>query len=246
MSLTGSSITRLDSVDSTNNYAMAKVHAGLAKHGDAWFSTDQTAGKGRNGKIWQMARDQNIALSIALEPIRLKAQPFQLSVAVSLGCFDFFFSYAGEGTAIKWPNDIYWRDRKAGGVLIENIFQGINWKYSVIGIGININQTRFDDGLKNPVSLKQITGKDFNLSELAKELYRKIIKRAEDISIKSLEELLAEYNQHLYGKNKRIQFKKDNMIFETLVKGVTAQGRLLTVDATTDREFDFGEIEWLP
>ena len=86
----------------------------------------------------------------------------------SLPAYDFFNFYAIDETSIKWPNDIYWRDRKAGGILIENILQGKKWKFAIVGIGININQTLFPASLPNPVSLKQITGKTFNVVELGK------------------------------------------------------------------------------
>ncbi len=82
----------------------------------------QTGGKGQRGKTWQTGNGENIAISIIIEPKHLQvAEQFNLSVAVALGCYDFFSAYAGDETFIKWPNDIYWRDRKAGGVLIENV-----------------------------------------------------------------------------------------------------------------------------
>ena len=175
MASTTPSFIVLDSVDSTNNYAMARVHEGLSRHGNAYFSSIQTEGKGQRGKLWETSINVNIALSIVLEPATLNAlQQFQLSVAVTMGCFDFVNFYAGDETTIKWPNDIYWRDRKAGGILIENIFHGKEWKYAVAGIGININQPYFDDSLKNAVSLKQITGKSFYTLALARELHQSI------------------------------------------------------------------------
>ena len=90
--------------------------------------------------------------------------------------------YAGDETKIKWPNDLYWQDRKAGGILIESIVRsresGVgSWEWAIIGIGININQTTFPDDLPNPVSLKQITGKNFDPVELAKELCGLLDKR---------------------------------------------------------------------
>jgi BirA family transcriptional regulator, biotin operon repressor / biotin---[acetyl-CoA-carboxylase] ligase len=171
-------------------------------------------------------------------------QQFQLSVAVALGCFDFFSNYAGEETTIKWPNDIYWRDRKAGGILIENIFHGKDWKYSVAGIGLNINQSYFDDNLKNAVSLKQITGKSFDTIALAKELHQSVLKRFNQLEKEGFAGLLEEYNRLLFGLNKKTRLKKDTIIFDTVVKGVTAHGQLITGD-TSERLFDFGEVVWI-
>ena len=244
MPKTGSSIVILKQVDSTNNYAMAKVHAGMAKHGDSYFTTEQTAGKGQRGKQWDTANGVNIALSLVLEVKLLNAsQQFQLLVSVALGCYDFFARYAGQETSIKWPNDIYWRDRKAVGVLIENVFQGGNWNFAVAGIGVNINQTSFDPSLKNPVSLKQITGKTFDLELLAEELKNAVLNRYDSIKKENMDSSLAEYNSHLFGLNKRVRLKKGPIHLETNIQGVSSFGQLITLDAQQERRFDFGEVE---
>ncbi len=237
--------TVLNSVDSTNNYAMAKVHAGLAKHGNAYFSAIQTAGKGQRGNLWETSTGVNIALSVVLDVHTLHAsQQFQLSVAIALAGFDFFSQYAGDETVIKWPNDIYWRDRKAGGILIENIFHGNAWKFAVVGIGININQPYFDATLKNPVSLKQITGKSFDTIGLAKELHQFVLKRFNSLDNGQFASMLNEYNKLLFCLNKKARLKKDNSIVETTIKGVTENGELITSD-TTERTFSFGEVSWV-
>lgn len=235
----------LDTVGSTNNYAMEKVQAGLGNHGMAWFAHNQTAGKGQRGKTWQSEKGKNIAMSLVLQPEWLNAgQQFYLSAAIALGCFEFFSSYAGEETKIKWPNDLFWRDRKAGGVLIENVFHGKLWKWAIVGVGININQTGFDASLQNPVSLRQITGKEFDNVSLAKELYEMLMKNIAGLTPGSLNSVLENYNKHLYKLNKPVTLKKDDQQFETVIKGVSAEGRLLTVDET-DREFNFGEVDWV-
>ncbi len=233
----------LDSVDSTNNYAMDMVHAGMAKHGKLWFTPYQTAGKGQRGKNWTSAAGKNIAMSLVLEPERLQiTSQFHLSAAVAISCFDFFSSRAGDETKIKWPNDLYWRDRKAGGVLIENVLQGKSWKWAVVGIGININQTEFDGGLLNPVSLKQITGKNFDIVSLAKELHNLLMKNL--AALKANDEVIERYNEYLYKRNQLVNLKREEQVFETMIKGVSDAGRLITVDAV-EREFDFGEVEWV-
>jgi BirA family biotin operon repressor/biotin-[acetyl-CoA-carboxylase] ligase len=246
MPKTGSSLVILNQVDSTNNYAMAKVHAGMAKHGDSYFSTVQTAGKGQRGKHWDTANGVNIALSLVLEVQMLNAsQQFQLLVSVALGCYDFFVQYAGPETSIKWPNDIYWRDRKAVGVLIENVFQGSDWNFAVAGIGVNINQTSFDPSLKNPVSLKQITGKTHDLESLAEELKNHVLDRYDSIKKDNFDALLAEYNAHLFGLNQKVHLKKGPIHFDTTIQGISPYGQLITMDAQQERRFDFGEVEWV-
>ena len=240
------SFTILTSVDSTNNYAMAKIRDGVAKHGDAWFTHEQTHGKGRRGKAWKGEKGKNILLSISVATGFLTLyQQFYLSMAVSLGCFDLFKKYAGDETKIKWPNDIFWNDRKAGGILIENIIKGNVWQWAVIGVGININQTTFD--LKTtfpPVSLKQISGKDYDVVELAKELHTAVMTRYEELKKDGFEKMLIEYNQYLFSLNKKVKLKKGNAVFETVVKGVSQDGKLITVD-TMERQFDFDEVVWV-
>lgn len=222
---------------------MGAIHAGVAKHGMAWFAKEQTAGKGQRGKIWTTEKGKNIAMSLVLQPAALQiSNQFHLSAAVAVVCFEFVKAYAGDETKIKWPNDLFWRDRKAGGILIENILQGKKWKWAVVGIGININQTAFDENLVNPVSLKQVTGKIFDNISLAKELHSLLMKNLTGINDAAY--VMEQYNEHLYKKNKPVIFKKDGVRFETVIKEISPLGRLVTVDAI-EREFDFGEVEWI-
>ena len=237
--------TIIDTVDSTNNYAMAKVHAGLATHGMAWLANEQTAGKGQRGKGWDAESGKNITLSIVIQPEQLNAsQQFYLIAAIALGCFEFFDSYAGGATKIKWPNDLYWRDRKAGGILIETIYHGRLWKWAVAGIGININQDKFEGNLKNPVSLKQITGINYDVATLARELHKKVMKKVDEIKNNSKENLLNNYNQQLYKLDEKIKLKKANIVFETRLKSVNSSGQLITSD-TIERQFDHGDVAWV-
>lgn len=240
----GEPFTVLQSIDSTNNYAMAQVHAGLASHGNAYFAMEQTGGKGQRGKTWNTSVGENIALSIVLKPgVLILSDQFLLSLAVALACYDLISQYAGEETSIKWPNDIYWRDRKAGGILIENVIQGVNWQYAIVGIGININQTRFDQNLKNPVSLKQITGNTIDIIELSKELCRALQYRFDALQTRDVS-LLEQYNNVLYKREQTVTLKHKNIVFKTVVKGVNRQGRLI-VQAGIEQQYDWGEIEWL-
>ena len=235
----------LDCVDSTNNYAMAQAHAGLAKHGSAWFAKEQTAGKGQREKKWNSRKGESIALSIVIVPSGITVhQSFMLSVAVSLGCYDFFSRVAENKTSIKWPNDIFWNDRKAGGILIENIIQGNNWKYAVIGIGINVNQMEFDSEIKNAISLKQIMGKENDTIALGKDLYKKVMKRMGTLEPDNFLALLHEYNLRLYKRNSIVTLKKAGIVFKTEITGVKANGKLLTTDDTFN-ELNFGEAEWM-
>lgn len=235
--------TILDTVDSTNNYAMQQVQDGLAKHGKAWFANEQTAGKGQRGKSWAGEKGKNIAMSLVLEPVKCEiTSQFHLNALVALCAFECLKYHAGDEMKIKWPNDLLWRDRKAGGILIENKFQGKVWKWAVVGIGININQMGFDKNLVNAVSLKQITSKNFDAVTLAKELHSLLMKKLAEAH--TPDEILQQYNQHLYKINELVTLRKTGIKFDTVIKEVSAQGRLITVDAI-EREFNFGEVEWV-
>ena len=241
----GHSFIELESVDSTNNYAMAQASAGAAPHGTLIFAHDQWAGKGQRGRTWTSNPGENIILSAVLEPVAMPVSAaFGLSMAVALACHDLFSLYAGsEPTTIKWPNDLYWNDRKAGGILIENHFKGDQWLYAIAGIGININQVEFPPTARNPVSLRQITGKSFESLQLARELGAFLDGRYSEWVTGSGDQL-QQYNHRLYGRDRDARLKKDNAVFTTRILGVSRQGVLLTRD-TLERQFTFGEIEWI-
>ena len=207
---------------------MQRVQAHLAGHGTTWFAHYQKAGKGQRGKQWNAERGKNIMMSVALETRTLSVEDQALlNIAVALGCFDFFSGYAGEKTKIKWPNDIYWGDRKAGGILIESILHGAKWKYSIIGIGININQILFPAPLLNAVSLAQITGNTFDVIGLAKEVCSLLEKRWQQLLHGQHQELLKEYNESLFRLNQKAVFKKESEIFQGVIQGVNHKGELL-------------------
>jgi BirA family biotin operon repressor/biotin-[acetyl-CoA-carboxylase] ligase len=235
----------LAQVDSTNIYAIDKVQANLAAHGAAFFAYHQTKGKGQMGKQWKDDSGSNILLTVVINTqFLLISQQFAISIMTALACYDFFSQYAGEETKIKWPNDLYWRDRKAGGILIENHLKGSIWQYSVLGMGININQTVFDSQINNPVSLKQITGKSFDPVALAKELCQSLEKRFQELENGGMQAQLEAYNQILYKKGERVSLKKDNILFQPIIKEVRANGRLV-VDNGIEEDYAFGQLVWV-
>ena len=241
----GEPFIELGEVDSSNNYAMRQIEAHLAEHGTTWFSRHQKAGKGQRGKTWEAEPDSSIIISTVVTPTpNLYGNQFLLSMTVALACHDFFGSYALNDTKIKWPNDIYWKDRKAGGILIESILNGHSWRYAVIGIGVNINQTLFPPDLINAVSLRQITGKTYNVTDLAKELCACLESRWQQLQVASGHNLVEEYIDNLYKRGEQVTFKKDNRIFTGVVDGVTAKGELL-INNGTQTAFAFGTIDWL-
>jgi BirA family biotin operon repressor/biotin-[acetyl-CoA-carboxylase] ligase len=254
----GSPFIELQSVDSTNKYAMTMAHEGMALHGTAIFTQEQTEGKGQRGKKWNSENGSNIVLSLFINPYPFSLnEQFKLSICTAVSVHEFFSQYAGNETKIKWPNDLYWRDRKAGGVLIENVVGrskelGVgnrqpamgNWQWAIIGIGININQTSFSKNLPNPVSLKQITGKNFEPVTMAKEFCAIFDKYFQILVAGKFEQLFNLYQTHLYKKDEKVKLKKDNRVFETTIKGVAETGQLITQHAFEEK-FEFGEVEWV-
>lgn len=183
----GVPLIELSTIDSTNIYAMAQIKEGLAKSGSCFRADYQTQGKGQHGRVWESSKGQNILCSYILELEKLDAlkkwaptDQIGFSAAIALGIRAFFDAHTNGDTKIKRPNDIYWRDRKAGGILIENLLKGKVWTWAVIGIGININQTVFSPEAPNPVSLKQITGRDWDILSLQEALSKALNKSIQD------------------------------------------------------------------
>jgi len=166
---------------------MAQIKEGMAKSGSCFRADYQTHGKGQHGRVWESSNGQNLLCSYILElktlDISKKWAPNDqngFSAAIALGARTFFDAYTNGDTQIKRPNDIYWRDRKAGGILIENQLKGKEWTWAVVGIGININQTVFSPEAPNPVSLKQITGRDWDILSLQEALSKALTHSIQD------------------------------------------------------------------
>lgn len=246
----GTPFIELQLVDSTNNYALTQIHANMAQPGTCYFAHEQVAGKGQRGKSWATEKGTNIILSLVLKPTFLQPfQQFQLSACIAVATHQFLNKYVKHELKIKWPNDLYWQDKKLGGILIENIIRNTgqgtsDWDWAVVGIGININQTNFPDKVKNPVSLKLIIKNEFNPIGLAKELCQSIDHFYKELINKESSFILDMYNQFLYKKDKMVTLKKGNRKFQGLVKAVDASGQLI-VQHGVDEKFDFGEIEWI-
>lgn len=236
----------LDTVDSTNIHAMALAHARLAGHGAAFFARNQTAGKGQRGRQWLSEPGENIILSVVLQPGSLSpADPFPLHAITALACYDLFNSYAGDETAIKWPNDIYWRDRKAGGILIESSLAGNRYQYVVAGMGMNINQASFPAEISHPVSLRQITGRKHSVEDLARQLCGKLETRYQQWMRGDESGMLEAYNGQLFARGRTVKLGYHGAVRRVRILGVDRQGRLL-VRSDRDEALSFGEVEWIP
>jgi len=242
----------LSKVDSTNNYAMAKLHAGMLEHGTALLALEQTSGKGQRGKQWISAAAENITMSTVFSLqhslsssslTKVESFPFLLSASVALSCYDFIKAFAGTDISIKWPNDIYLGDRKAGGILIENIIRSGMWLWCVAGTGINVNQTDFGALNRPAASIAQVSGEKYDVLVLARRLHTHLAARFGDLDRLEPELIMASYNQALYKRNKVVHLRSKNILFSTTIREVNMGGQLITED-TLPRTFDVGEVEF--
>lgn len=241
----GEQIIILDAVDSSNNYAMGQVHERKTRHGDLFFALEQTAGKGQHGRRWLSKKGENIMASIVLDTSPLSPEAlFPLNMAMALGARDFLEEHTNGDTTLKWPNDLYWRDRKAGGILIENNWAGQNWQFAIVGIGINLNQVEFEPMAKKAVSLKQITGKQFDPIESVRQLAVKLEARWQELLAGRNAELLQAYNEVLYCRNQWVRLKVQEELIDTRIKAVNLKGELVT-ENDGERIFQHGTVEWV-
>lgn len=198
----GEPLIELSTIDSTNIYAMSQIKMGLVKSGSCFRADFQTHGKGQHGRVWESSKGQNLLCSYILELKSLDAlknwtptDQIGFSAAIALGARTFFAAFAGEETKIKKPNDIYFRDRKAGGILIENLVRGKEWTWTVIGIGINMNQSSFsleavNRVSSNPISLQEITNKSWDLKQMQHYLSEALSKAIQNWLIKGDEKTI--------------------------------------------------------
>jgi len=234
-------LIELESVDSTNNYAMARIHEGLASDGMVYLARHQWAGKGQRGKSWLSEPGQSLMMSLVIEPFPLNlTQQFQFSAAIALAILDLVKGFQTGNWKIKWPNDIYWSDRKAGGLLIESVVTGQSWSWAVVGIGMNLNQSYFPGDIPHAISLTQITGAQYEPVAIARELVPRIRKQI-SILYKTPDQILVGLNDSLYKKDKVITLRKNDELFVSVLKTVDSNGSLVTEDGI----FKLGEVEWV-
>jgi BirA family biotin operon repressor/biotin-[acetyl-CoA-carboxylase] ligase len=242
----GEPLIALPEVDSTNNYAMARIAEGPVEEGTAWLAMSQTAGRGQRGRPWRSEPGASVLISVVLKPSGLvPSEQFMLSAAVALGFSDLVKRFAGDAVKIKWSNDVYIGDKKAGGVLIENVIRGTDWTHAVVGIGLNVNQQTFPPELPNPVSLRQATGGEYDVREVARELCRCLTRRYHMLRPAAFRQILQEYTGELYGLHTRRVFRRGEETFSACIEGVQKDGRLILRTADELLSFGFGEITFM-
>ncbi len=236
-------IIKVESVDSSNNYALDLIKKSKVVEGTVVWAFEQTKGRGQRDNYWESEKGKNLTFSIILFPEFLEVeQQFLLSKAVSLGIVDFIKTYV-ENVSIKWANDIYVNDKKIAGTLIENSIIGNKILSSVVGIGLNINQTIFISNAPNPVSLKLITGNDYDLEESLSLLCNFIESRYLQLKANELSQLNYDYLNTLYRYNAFYTYESDGKRFIAKITGIAKSGRLILETRQGEiKEFDFNEV----
>lgn len=234
-------IVFLDTVDSSNNYAMAAVDDGRAGHGFTVVARRQSAGRGQRGRAWFSGdRAESLLMSTVLQPaVRLEAQ-WEFSAAVSVAVRGAIVSlYPGLDLHIKWPNDLIVTDKKAGGILIENSIRGGEWAWAVVGIGVNVYQPKLPPGLVNATSLRIATNREVRVEDLARRV-------ADALVTLPAEDTLTEYNRWLYRRGEVQTFWRGGEGFEARILGVSAGGELMVEDESgRSHSYRHGELEWI-
>ena len=158
---------------STNTY-LSRLAATLPG-GTVIYTPSQTAGRGQKGNSWESEDGKNLTFSLLLKrpPVKARDQ-FYLSEAAAVAVVEALSAEAGDGFSVKWPNDVYWQDKKVCGMLLENSLDGSDIAHCVVGIGINVNQECFVSDAPNPVSLINITGHQHDLMALLKRVCSRI------------------------------------------------------------------------
>lgn len=243
---TGKNRIELETVDSTNNYAKQLLAGERPPDGTLIYAHRQHSGRGQMGNSWLTEPGKNITASFIFYPGFLDAdEQFYLNMAVSLAVKDFCENQVADEIKIKWPNDIYWHNKKLGGILIENSISGTKIASSVVGIGLNVNQAAFAADLANPVSLYQIAHKYYDLPVLLNQLSAYIEKYYMQLRQRHFNFLDKGYTVALYRYQQTHEFKKGEQIIRGEINGVAKDGRLILHSNGKEMRFAFKELEYI-
>jgi BirA family biotin operon repressor/biotin-[acetyl-CoA-carboxylase] ligase len=241
----------LNETDSTNRY-LQQLCQETGNNKVEEFTTIcadyQTAGKGQRGNSWEAAKGANLLFSFVCYPTFVPIrQQFVLSQLISLGIKETLDEYCSD-ISIKWPNDIYWKEKKICGILIENDLQGNSIGRCISGIGLNINQEVFLSDAPNPISLKQITGKHYQRETILEKVMQRIEqsyqKLKEDSAYAS--ELATRYAASLFRREGLHCYQDKDGLFNARLVRVEADGRFVLMDeANQERSYLFKEVQYV-
>lgn len=243
----GQNLISLKEVDSTNTFLKeALSKSAPLMDGTVIMAERQYAGRGQAANSWQSEDGKNLTFSILLNPVFLSVDSqFDLNKAVSIALNDVLSKYIGNDVFIKWPNDIYVKQKKIGGVLIENIIQGQKIKHAIIGIGLNINQVNFADNLKNVTSLRQELHQDYDLMGLLGEICSAIEARYLQLKAGLSEKISVDYLNRLYLIGINASYKINNEIISGKIIGINKIGQLILETNDGIKYFNNKEIEFI-
>lgn len=242
----GNTILRLHSTNSTNNYANNLMREERVVEGTVFLAYEQTAGRGQTSNFWESEAGKNLTFSVVFYPEFLEiSHQFMLSKVVTLGIYIALRKYV-DHLKIKWPNDIYVGDQKLGGILIENSIMSGLIKSSVVGIGLNVNQTVFQSNAPNPVSMQILTNQHYDCEIILSEIlsginrYYALLRNSQDGLINQ------EFIAVLYRLNEKHYFMTEAEVFEGEIVGINEIGQLLVRKADGRiMEFHFKEVEFV-
>lgn len=240
-------IIKVNATESTNTLAREWYHSNQNDVPFCIIAEHQMGGRGQRGTTWVSNRGENLTMSMVYSnpQVDIKEQ-FLLSLTVALAILDALKEMKINNLKLKWPNDIMSANFKLGGILIENILSNGRITASIIGLGLNINQMTFPD-LPKAASLRTITGRNFEIKEVAGKVCLSIENKINTIGSTKAGEILAEYESVLFKKNKVSTFSLPNgELLSGIIKGITPTGLLkVMVEDEKCRLFDLKEIKLL-
>jgi birA, biotin-[acetyl-CoA-carboxylase] ligase region len=243
-------ILRFDEINSTNVYLYDKISEKNDISDTVVVAAHQTAGRGMDKNRWESEAGKNLLFSIALNVNFLEAEnQFKISQAVSVAIVETLSQFVdNQNLFIKWPNDIYFGDKKLAGMLIQNTIEGRMMGVSIIGIGLNVNQIEFSSDIPNPISLKQISGEDFDLENLLNLLIKNIKSSVEGLRIKENQIAINEkYISKAYRYRQWADYLYKNKVKSMIINGFDCYGRLILEDQSGDEIIcDVKELQFFP
>jgi len=244
---TGRQMIHLETVDSTNSFINKLLLHDRLPEGAAILSHEQTAGRGQAGEQWISEQGKNILVSIIYYPSFISIQRvFMLSKAFSLGVYDCIREILREDVKIKWPNDIYFRNKKLGGILIENSIRNSVLNHTLLGIGLNLNQEVFPATLPNPVSLKMILGKELDLHEFFNGLCNSLEHRYLQLKAGHTEDINEDYLNALYRFGEFHDYQNNAEKFKGKITGIGDDGKIMMIrENGIIEKYDFKEVRFV-
>lgn len=245
----GQNSIHLTVVDSTNSYASEMLRQIRLIEGTIIYTFEQNQGRGQRGNAWHSEPNKNVALSLIIHPSFLSGnEQFLLTKIASLAVADLMAELLSKDCdiKIKWPNDIYVNGKKIAGILIENVISENTLQSSIIGIGLNINQTIFGSEANNATSLKILSNKENNLQTVLEKFCRYFEARYLQLKSNKRDLIDSTYLKRLYRLNEWRNYSADDEIFEGRIISVSAFGKLQVELHTSEiKEFDLKEITFI-